>query len=103
MATYLKVLHQGIGIKGGWNKLSIKRDHLNHYRELKSKEMKIPTNHKGCLDDDDNVPFSQRIRDAHVPSHFVLSKIPMYYERGDLAKYLDSFKTHMSLKFPLPL
>lgn len=49
-------------------------------------------------DDDDNLPFSQEIRNAPVINHFTLPKIPKYDKREDPAKYLNSFKTYMGLR-----
>lgn len=51
------------------------------------------------MDDDDDVShFSLELRNAYVPYHFVPKKIPKYEENGDHAKYLNNYKTHMSLK-----
>lgn len=55
------------------------------------------------LDDDDaNLPFSREIRQALVLNHFMLPKIPKYDERGDPAKYLNGFKTHIGLRGTIP-
>lgn len=40
--------------------------------------------------------FSQELRNAHVPSHLVPSKIPKYEGKCNLAKYLNNYKTYMS-------
>lgn len=34
-------------------------------------------------DDDENLPFSRELRNAQVPSHYVMPKIPKYDGRGD--------------------
>lgn len=54
------------------------------------------------LDGNDNLHFSHALRNARVPNHFMLPKIPKYKEKGDLSKYLKNFKTCMSLRGTLP-
>lgn len=40
---------------------------------------------------------------ALAQNHFTLPKIPMYDGRGDPAKHLQNFKTHMSLRGATPI
>lgn len=53
-------------------------------------------------DDNDNLPFSQEIRNAPMLNHFTLPKIPKYNGKGDPAKHLKNFKTHMGLRGTTP-
>lgn len=52
--------------------------------------------------DDESLPFSQDLRNTHVPNHFVLPKIPKYEGKGDPVKHLNNYKTYMSLRGALP-
>lgn len=48
-------------------------------------------------DDDENLSFSQELRNVPVSSHYVMSKIPKYDRRGNPTKHLNGYKTHTSL------
>lgn len=56
--------------------------------------------HRSCnLDDDDeNWPFSKKLRNVHMSSHYLMPNILKYDERGDPAKQLYSYKTHTNLR-----
>lgn len=49
-------------------------------------------------DDYKNLPFLQELRRASMQRYYVMPKIPKYDGRGDPTKYLNSYKTHMSLR-----
>lgn len=54
------------------------------------------------VDDDDNLPFSQGIKNSPILNYFTLSKIPKYDGKFNHAKHLNSFKTHISLRGDTP-
>lgn len=53
-------------------------------------------------DNEENLPFPQKLRNASVLSHYVLPKVPKNDGRGDPAKNLNNYKTHMNLRSVIP-
>lgn len=52
---------------------------------------------------DDNLSFSQGIKDVPVLSHIVLPKISKYDGKGVPAKHLNNYKIHISLRGSTPV
>lgn len=49
-------------------------------------------------DDDENMSFSRKLRNAQVPSHYVMLKLTKYDGRGNPTKHLNTYKTNISLR-----
>lgn len=65
-----------IGQERGMRRIyGTRREHPNHLG-IKPKGKTQYRSYE--LDDDDSLPFSRELRNAHVLSHFVLPKIPKY-------------------------
>ncbi|KAL2460597.1 Uncharacterized protein Adt_44017 [Abeliophyllum distichum] len=53
-------------------------------------------------DDDENLPFSEGIRNAPIPHEFRVPKITPYTGKGDPLDHVNTYKTEMSLRGATP-
>ncbi|KAL2457603.1 Uncharacterized protein Adt_46292 [Abeliophyllum distichum] len=53
-------------------------------------------------DDDENLPFSEGIRNAPIPHEFRVPKITPYTGKGDPLDHVNTYKTEMSLRGAIP-
>ncbi|KAL2474904.1 Uncharacterized protein Adt_35640 [Abeliophyllum distichum] len=83
----------------------------HHYEEDQPAQHPFPSAVLECLkktrsyevdDDDENLPFSDGIRNAPIPHKFCVPKIAPYTGKGDPLDHVNTYKTEMNLRGATP-